>query len=70
MEKEQIKEKPKRKSWKQRRGLVSQVIEEQKFSGNRRSRRNDAKVFIKDPLNFHKNYGIRITNRGVLYGRS
>lgn len=41
---------PGRKPWNERVGVLSQLCREQKNTGNRRERRRQAKLFIKNPL--------------------
>lgn len=45
------------KPHKERRGVITRLCEEQGLTGNRQSRRMQAKVFKADPLNFVENFG-------------
>ncbi len=39
-----------KKSWSERRGIISKLSQERKDNGNRKNRRMSAKRFIKNPL--------------------
>jgi len=52
-----------------RRGVISALCAEMKFSGTRKSQRNEAKVFRKDPLQYADHAGMWITKRGIIISK-
>ncbi len=54
------------KSWKERRGQITQLCDEMMSGGTRKYNRNQARLFKKYPLKYSDYCGMEISKRGVV----